>query len=90
MAHKLSEINPLLAIKIVDELADLIASAQNGEIQPKKNLSRVEIKDIINEMNRMRECSKLILNFGKNGEIVAEVQLKGESAVNFLLDKGNK
>jgi len=90
MTDKPSEINPLLAIKLFDEIADLIEAAQKGEIQPNKNLTRSEIKEIINEMHRMRQASKLVLNFGKNGGIFPEVQLKGAAAVNYLLNKGEK
>ncbi len=90
MSNKPSEINPIVAVKMVDKIVDILCLEVNlseASAETINSLSRSEISEIIHEMHRMRQASRLILNFGKNGEIVPEVLLKGESAVNFLLNR---
>lgn len=77
------EVNPLLAIKIVDEAEKYILNVDDREV---KDLTRAEISEIIHSMYASRSTGKLIFHFTGTG-IVPELQIKGNAVVKLLTEK---
>lgn len=74
----MSKINPTLATKIVDDMIDFHFQNKSGKTP---NLSRAEIKEIIQSMSQSRSSGKITLNFDENGSITPEVTLRGEAVL---------
>ena len=76
----MAKINSTLATKIVDGMID--SHFQNRDMNGKPpNLSRAEIKEIIQSMSQSRSSGKITLNFDENGSITPEVTLRGEAVL---------
>lgn len=85
MPHTKATINPLLAMKMVDKTNDIVLSHEKPD--ETRNLDRAGISEIINEMHRQRMAAQLIISFFPDGDIRAEMNVKGESLIKLITEK---
>ena len=50
-------------------------------------ISRSELLEIVESMKNSHNNIKVTLNIGQNGNIEPEILLKGDSAINFLINQ---
>lgn len=81
----MSKIKPTLATKVVDNVMDQVLSIDTKVNST--NLSRAQIKQIIEEMSASRTTGKIILNFDETGNITPEVQLRGDAVLKHFTEK---
>ena len=70
-------------MKMVDKTQDIELSHE----KPMKQLSRAEISEIINEMHSQRMAAQLTISFFPDGDMRAEMNVKGDSLLKMITDR---
>lgn len=86
--NKSGYINNSLAVKVVDNVLDLIELAEKDpKLSENIRIDRAAIAESIASMSRRRITGKITLNFDKQGNIYPEVNLQGQAVLDLLREK---
>lgn len=83
------EVNPIFGEVLIKNAMDILSEGLGTdcpeETKLRKLAERLVIQQTVREMCNEHQTSKVVIHIGPDGNVIPEIHLKGQAAVNYLM-----